>query len=64
MPNNPRAGQPAAPSDLVDVPQLITAYYSEHPDPSNPDAAGLVRDVRPPRVRASGSISTTTIFRP
>ena len=37
MPNNPRAGQPAAPSDLVDVPQLVTAYYSEHPDPSNPD---------------------------
>jgi phosphoglucomutase len=37
VPNNPRAGQPAAPSDLVDVPQLITAYYSEHPDPSDPD---------------------------
>jgi phosphoglucomutase len=34
--NNPRAGQPAAPSDLVDVPRLITAYYSEHPDPSDP----------------------------
>ena len=37
MPNNPRAGQPAAPSDLVDVPRLITAYYAEHPDPSHPD---------------------------
>jgi phosphoglucomutase len=37
VPNNPRAGQPAAPSDLVDVPRLITAYYSEHPDPSDPD---------------------------
>ena len=36
MANNPRAGQPAAPSDLVDVPRLITAYYSEHPDPSDP----------------------------
>ena len=37
MPNNPRAGQPAAASDLVDVPKLITAYYSEHPDPGHPD---------------------------
>ena len=36
MANNPRAGQPADPSDLVDVPRLITAYYSEHPDPSDP----------------------------
>ena len=31
-----RAGQPAAPSDLVDVARLVTAYYSEHPDPSVP----------------------------
>jgi phosphoglucomutase len=37
VPNHPRAGQPAAPSDLVDVPNLITAYYSEHPDPGLPD---------------------------
>jgi phosphoglucomutase len=34
---NPRAGQPAALSDLVDVPHLVTAYYSEHPDPSVPE---------------------------
>ena len=50
MPNNPRAGQPAAPSDLVDVPQLITAYYSEHPDPSDPGPAGVLRDLRPPGI--------------
>jgi phosphoglucomutase len=31
-----RAGQPAAPSDLVDVPALVTAYFSEHPDPADP----------------------------
>lgn len=37
MPTNSRAGQPAAPSDLVDVPRLVTAYYSEHPDPSVPE---------------------------
>jgi len=30
---NPRAGQPAIASDLVDVPKLITAYYEDHPDP-------------------------------
>jgi phosphoglucomutase len=34
MPDNPRAGTPAQPSDLVDVPRLVTAYYTEHPDPS------------------------------
>lgn len=36
MPTSSRAGQPAAPSDLVDVARLVTAYYSEHPDPSVP----------------------------
>jgi phosphoglucomutase len=30
---NPMAGKPAAASMLVDVPKLITAYYSERPDP-------------------------------
>ncbi|MFB9236895.1 phosphoglucomutase (alpha-D-glucose-1,6-bisphosphate-dependent) [Plantactinospora siamensis] len=33
---HPRAGQPAEPSDLVDVPRLITAYYAGHPDPEDP----------------------------
>ncbi|MGO8959868.1 MAG: phosphoglucomutase (alpha-D-glucose-1,6-bisphosphate-dependent) [Streptosporangiaceae bacterium] len=31
-----RAGQPAAASDLVDVAALVTAYFSEHPDPAEP----------------------------
>jgi phosphoglucomutase len=31
---NPLAGQPAPASVLVDVPRLITAYYSERPDPT------------------------------
>lgn len=31
-----RAGQPAQPSDLVDVPHLVTAYYSDTPDPGDP----------------------------
>src|SRR5689334_6716324 len=33
---HPRAGQPAQPGDLVDVPRLVTAYYVEHPDPGEP----------------------------
>jgi phosphoglucomutase len=34
-----RAGQPAQPQDLVDVPRLVTAYYAEHPDPAEPGQA-------------------------
>jgi len=36
MKNSPLAGKPAEPSMLVNVPRLITAYYSETPDPSVP----------------------------
>jgi phosphoglucomutase len=32
---HPLAGQPAPHSVLVDIPRLITAYYSERPDPAN-----------------------------
>ncbi|WP_328917237.1 MULTISPECIES: phosphoglucomutase (alpha-D-glucose-1,6-bisphosphate-dependent) [unclassified Streptomyces] len=32
-----RAGTPARPDDLVDVPRLVTAYYALHPDPGEPD---------------------------
>jgi len=32
-----RAGQPAQPSDLVDVAHLVTAYYTGVPDPENVD---------------------------
>ena len=35
--NHPRAGQVAAPGDLVDVAHLVTAYYASTPDPSDPD---------------------------
>jgi phosphoglucomutase len=35
--NNPRAGQVASASDLVDVAHLVTAYYAGTPDPSDPD---------------------------
>jgi len=33
---HPRAGKPAEPSDLVNIPRLITAYYTGRPDPSLP----------------------------
>ncbi len=35
--SDPRAGQPAAPSDLVDVAHLVTAYYTGVPDPDDVD---------------------------
>ncbi len=31
-----RAGEPATDADLVDVPVLVTAYFTEHPDPAEP----------------------------
>jgi phosphoglucomutase len=31
---HPRAGRPAEADDLVDVPKLVAAYYTDHPDPS------------------------------
>ena len=34
---NPRAGQPAQPEDLVDLPHLVTAYYTVQPDPDDVD---------------------------
>ncbi|VBA54871.1 Phosphoglucomutase [Mycobacterium attenuatum] len=32
---HPRAGQPAQPEDLVDLPHLVTAYYAVEPDPDD-----------------------------
>src|SRR6202040_3674676 len=37
MSANPRAGQPAQPEDLIDVAQVVTAYYTVEPDPDNVD---------------------------
>ncbi len=34
---SPLAGKPAPPSMLVNVPRLVTAYYTETPDPSVPE---------------------------
>ncbi|BBZ61660.1 phosphoglucomutase (alpha-D-glucose-1,6-bisphosphate-dependent) [Mycolicibacterium monacense] len=35
MAANPRAGQPAQPEDLIDVAQVVTAYYAVQPDPED-----------------------------
>jgi phosphoglucomutase len=35
MAANPRAGQPALPDDLIDLPHLVTAYYTIQPDPDD-----------------------------
>ncbi|MHA6403328.1 phosphoglucomutase, alpha-D-glucose phosphate-specific, partial [Escherichia coli] len=32
-----RAGQLAQPSDLIDIAELVTAYYTRTPDADNPD---------------------------
>ena len=34
---SPYAGKPAEASMLVNVPRLVTAYYTEQPDPSVPE---------------------------
>ena len=34
---SPLAGKPAGPSMLVNVPRLVTAYYTEVPEPSVPE---------------------------
>jgi phosphoglucomutase len=36
MANDARAGQPAGPGDLVDVPRLVAEYFTEHPDGTDP----------------------------
>ncbi|MFC4071533.1 phosphoglucomutase (alpha-D-glucose-1,6-bisphosphate-dependent) [Actinoplanes subglobosus] len=33
---HPRAGRPAEAADLIDVPKVISRYYTEHPDPAQP----------------------------
>ena len=37
MKQNERAGKPAEAKDLIDVKQLIQAYYDKIPDPTNPE---------------------------
>ena len=46
---DPRAGQPAAPGDLVNVAKLVTAYYTVHPDPADVAQRASFGHVRPPR---------------
>lgn len=34
---HPRAGLPATEDDLVDIAGLVTSFYTQHPDPADPD---------------------------
>ena len=52
QPTTDRAGQPAQPSDLVDVPHLVTAYYTGRARSRGRRPAGRVRHQRPPRLAA------------
>ena len=36
MPVHPLAGKPARANLLVNVPRLVSAYYTYHPDPAEP----------------------------
>ncbi|GAA0806349.1 phosphoglucomutase (alpha-D-glucose-1,6-bisphosphate-dependent) [Spirilliplanes yamanashiensis] len=36
MSTHPRAGTPATAADRIDVPRVVSAYYTGHPDPSVP----------------------------
>ena len=44
MPVSPLAGQPADPSILINVPKLVTAYYTGRPDPSVPAQFGTTQE--------------------
>ena len=48
--NAPRAGQPAQPSDLVDVAALVTAYYTRRARPGERRRAGRLRHLGAPRL--------------
>ena len=52
MPENvsPLAGKPVEPSMLVNVPRLVTAYFTGKPDPAVAGAARCVRHVGPSRL--------------
>ena len=39
MPTHPSAGKPAPLEVLVNIPRLVSAYYTLHPDPQNPAQA-------------------------
>ena len=49
---SPLAGKPADPSMLVDVPRLVTAYYTEQAGPFDSRPARRLRNLRPSRIVA------------
>ena len=53
---SPLAGKPADPSLLVNVPRLITAYYTERPGPVSAGAARRLRHLGPSRLVAGARL--------
>ena len=43
---SPGAGEPAEASMVVNVPQLVTVYYAEAPDPCSAGTTGGLRHLR------------------
>ena len=73
---SPLAGKLLPPSALVDVPRLVTAYFTQTPDPTNPaqrvsceraveirhrKIASRRRPRQPVRYRAAGKSSIRTV---
>ena len=48
---SPRAGKPVDPSDLVNLPRLVTAYFTTQAGSGESGAARRVRHLRPSRLR-------------
>ena len=59
---DPRAGTPAQPSDLVDLDALDRRVLRPRARPRRPGAAGRVRDLRPPRLRARHCVQPAHIL--
>ena len=58
MAQHPLAGKPAPHDMLVNVPRLISAYYTREPDPSNPAEQRRLRHLGPPRLVPAAAAST------
>ena len=62
MPIHPLAGTPTQPSMLVNIPRLVTAYYTERPDPTVPEQrvalAPLAIAARPSRAPSTKRTSS------
>ena len=59
---SPLAGKPIDPSRLVNVPNLVTAYFTGRPDPGDPGPTGGVRHVGTSRLAFDGAFNEAHIL--